>query len=167
MSDRDDRGIAGSESNGPEMRRLALAVGAAWVVPGLGHVLLGRVTRGLLFALLIWGAFGLGNPAHALGRAIHAFSLVADSLTLTGPRTSYNVGRIGGGTSINSIPFAAWMEVDMRSESPESLEHLAQAFEEAVAEGVEAESAIRREGPPLELTVDRIGNRPSGETDPS
>jgi tripeptide aminopeptidase len=114
-----------------------------------------------------WGAFGLGNPAHALGRAIHVFSLVADSLTLTGPRTSYNVGRIGGGTSINSIPFAAWMEVDMRSESPESLERLAQAFEGAVAEGVEAESAIRRDGPPLELTVDRIGNRPSGETDPS
>jgi hypothetical protein len=42
------------------MRRLALAVGAGWVIPGLGHVLVGRVTRGLLFAALIWGAFGLG-----------------------------------------------------------------------------------------------------------
>ena len=114
-----------------------------------------------------WGAFGLGNPAHGLARAIQAFSTVADSLTRTGPRTSYSVGRIGGGTSINSIPFEAWMEVDMRSESPESLERLAQAFERAVTEGVEAESAIRRNGPPLEVTVDRIGNRPSGETDPN
>lgn len=114
-----------------------------------------------------WGAFGLGNPAHALGRVIQGFSLVADSLTRSGPRTSYSVGRIGGGTSINSIPFEAWMEVDMRSESPERLERLAQAFENAVTEGVEAESAIRREGPPLEVIVDRIGNRPSGETDPN
>jgi len=114
-----------------------------------------------------WGAFGLGNPAHGLGRAIQAFSMVADSLTRSGPRTSYSVGRIGGGTSINSIPFEAWMEVDMRSESPESLERLAQAFERAVKEGVEGENAIRRDGPPLEVIVDRIGNRPSGETDPN
>ena len=68
-----------------------------------------------------WGAFGLANPAHALGRAIEHFSVGADALTQTGPRTSFNVGRIGGGTSINSVPFEAWMEVDMRSESPERL----------------------------------------------
>ncbi len=114
-----------------------------------------------------WGAFGLVNPAHGLGRALHPFARVGDSRTRSGPRTSYSVGRIGGGTSINSIPFEAWMEVDMRSESPESLERLAQAFERAVKEGVEAESAIRRDGPPLEVIVDRIGNRPSGETDPN
>jgi len=113
-----------------------------------------------------WGAFGLGNPIHALGRAIEAFTSVADPLTRTGPTTSYNVGRIGGGTSINSIPFEAWMEVDMRSESPESLGTIAAAFEEAVARAVEEENGLRREGPPLELAVDRIGDRPSGETDP-
>ena len=113
-----------------------------------------------------WGAFGLGNPAHALGRAIEAFTSVADPLTRTGPTTSYNVGRIGGGTSINSIPFEAWMEVDMRSESPESLETIAAAFEEAVARAVDEENGLRREGPPLELAVERIGTRPSGETDP-
>jgi tripeptide aminopeptidase len=114
-----------------------------------------------------WGAFGLGNPAHALGRSIEAFAVVADSLTRTGPRTSFNVGRLGGGTSINSIPYEAWMEVDMRSESPESLEVVAQAFEEAIVRGFDAENAARRDGPPLELVVDRIGNRPSGETDPN
>jgi tripeptide aminopeptidase len=113
-----------------------------------------------------WGAFGLGNPAHALGRSIEAFAVVADSLTREGPRTSFNVGRLGGGTSINSIPFEAWMEVDMRSESPESLEIVARAFEEAVARGFRAENEARRDGPPLELVLDRIGNRPSGETDP-
>lgn len=114
-----------------------------------------------------WGAFGLANPIHAMGRAIEAFSTVADSLTRSGPRTSYNVGRFGGGTSINSVPFEAWMEVDMRSESPETLEVIAGAFEESMRNGVERENRIRRDGPPLELQVDRIGNRPSGETDPS
>ena len=68
-----------------------------------------------------WGAFGLANPAHALGRGIRHFQDVADTLTRSGPRTSYNVGRMGGGTSVNAIPFEAWMEVDMRSESEESL----------------------------------------------
>lgn len=113
-----------------------------------------------------WGAFGLGNPAHALGRAIQAFAVVADSLTASGPRTSFNVGRLGGGTSINSIPFESWMEVDMRSESPESLRRIAAAFEEAMARGLAEENDARREGPPLELVVEQIGNRPSGETDP-
>jgi len=113
-----------------------------------------------------WGAFGLANPAHGLGRAIEAFTRVADSLTRTGPRTSFNVGRIGGGTSINSIPFEAWMEVDMRSESPESLEVIAEALEQTVSRAIEEENGLRREGPPLDLILDRIGDRPSGETDP-
>ena len=111
-----------------------------------------------------WGAFGLGNPAHGLGRAIEAFATAADSLTRSGPRTSFNVGRIGGGTSINSIPFEAWMEVDMRSESPESLGAIAAAFERTVTRAVERENELRRDGPPLELVMDRIGSRPSGET---
>ena len=43
-----------------ELGRLAATVAAAWAVPGLGHILLGRAQRGLLFSLLIWGSFGLG-----------------------------------------------------------------------------------------------------------
>ncbi len=114
-----------------------------------------------------WGAFGLVNPAHALGRAIELFAVVADSLTQTGPRTSFNVGRIGGGTSINSIPFEAWMEVDMRSETPESLEIISQAFLDAVTQAVEEENRFRREGPMIQVQANRIGSRPSGETDPA
>jgi len=114
-----------------------------------------------------WGAFGLGNPVHALGRAIESFAVTADSLTRSGPRTSFNVGRIGGGTSVNSIPFEAWMEVDMRSDSPQSLERIAGAFERCVQNALEEENQVRRDGPPLELTLERIGLRPSGETDPA
>jgi len=114
-----------------------------------------------------WGAFGLVNPAHALGRAIDHFSVAADSLTRSGPRTSFNVGRIGGGTSINSIPYEAWMEVDMRSESPESLDLISGMFLKAVEKAEAEENQFRRDGLPIEVEVDKIGSRPSGETDPS
>ncbi len=113
-----------------------------------------------------WGAFGLANPAHALARAVARFEDAADRLTGGGPRTSYNVGRIGGGTSVNSIPFEAWMEVDMRSESPASLERVDSALQQAVREALDEENRIRREGEPLTVSVEMIGNRPSGEIDP-
>lgn len=110
-----------------------------------------------------WGAFGMANPAHALSRAVRFFQDEADRLTRLGPPTSYNVGRIGGGTSVNAIPFESWMEVDMRSESPESLARIEQAFIDAMTRGLAGENALRREGPPLEVELDRIGDRPSGE----
>lgn len=110
-----------------------------------------------------WGAFGLPNPAHALGRAIRHFQDVADTLTRTGARTSYNVGRIGGGTSVNAIPSQAWMEVDMRSESEESLARIDAVFRDAMERALAEENALRRDGPALELELDQIGNRPSGE----
>ena len=110
-----------------------------------------------------WGAFGLGNPHHALGMAIDNFVAVADTLTRSGPRTSYNVGRIGGGTSVNSVPFESWMEVDMRSESPESLQRISDAFQDAVRQALDEANAIVRRGEPLTVEIDMIGNRPSGE----
>lgn len=113
-----------------------------------------------------WGAFGLANPAHALGRAIRHFQDVADTLTRSGPRTSYNVGRIGGGTSVNSVPFEAWMEVDMRSIDPASLDRIEAAFLDAMDRAVAEENALAREGTPLTVAKDRIGDRPSGEMDP-
>ncbi len=113
-----------------------------------------------------WGAFGLANPAHALGRSMQIFQDVADTLTRSGPRTSYNVGRIGGGTSVNSIPFEAWMEVDMRSLSPASLDRIEQVFLAAMDRAVVEENALAREGTPVRVVKDRIGDRPSGEMDP-
>jgi len=112
-----------------------------------------------------WGAFGLANPQHALGRAIAHFDVAADAITRSGPRTSYNVGRLGGGTSVNSIPFEAWMEVDMRSESPESLVRIDEAFRRSMQRAVEEANATRRSGAELTLELDMIGDRPSGEID--
>jgi acetylornithine deacetylase/succinyl-diaminopimelate desuccinylase-like protein len=68
-----------------------------------------------------WGAFGTANPHHALGRAIALFDERAPAVTSVGEKTAYNIGRIGGGTSVNSIPFESWMEVDMRSGSHSTL----------------------------------------------
>lgn len=113
-----------------------------------------------------WGAFGLANPTHALARAVHYFDEQAAELVSNGPRTSYNIGRIGGGTSVNSIPFEAWLEVDMRSVSPERLTRIDALFQETVARALTEENALRRGGDPLTVAVEKMGERPSGTTDP-
>jgi acetylornithine deacetylase/succinyl-diaminopimelate desuccinylase-like protein len=116
-----------------------------------------------------WGAFGLANPGHAIGRAIYYFDEEAAEYVSAGARTSYNVGRMGGGTSVNAIPFENWMEVDMRSESAERLAGidaiLKRAVERALRESNEAR--FRRRGDPLTVQIDKVGDRPSGVTDPA
>ncbi|MDZ4700788.1 MAG: M20/M25/M40 family metallo-hydrolase [Rhodothermales bacterium] len=111
-----------------------------------------------------WGAFGAGNPAHALGTMIHLFSEKAEPYTANGPRTSYSVGRIEGGTSVNAIPDAAWMEVDMRSVNPDRLAGIDGLLKEAVAEGLAYHNRLKRSGPELTASVESIGQRPSGAT---
>src|SRR5207253_10235895 len=68
-----------------------------------------------------YGAFGIPNPIHALGRAIAGIS---DIQVPANPKTTFNVGVITGGTSVNSIPFSATMDLDMRSETAEALDAL-------------------------------------------
>lgn len=114
-----------------------------------------------------WGAFGKGNPAHALGHAIRHFDDEASEFVADGPRTSYNVGRIGGGTSVNSIPYSNWMEVDMRSIDQERLQQIDNIFQDAVQRGLDDANRSRTEGESLTADVDMIGNRPSGEIDPA
>lgn len=108
-----------------------------------------------------YGAFGMANPIHALGRAVAAiseFQVPAD------PRTTFNVGRIGGGTSVNSIPFESWMEVDMRSVDAGALADLDRRFHEAIDRAVAAENA--RWAAPGEVTAEKtlVGDRPAGAT---
>jgi len=68
-----------------------------------------------------YGNFGIANPIHALGRAI---AKISDFEVPASPKTTFNVGRIGGGTSVNSIASEAWMEVDLRSADVGSLKTL-------------------------------------------
>jgi len=114
-----------------------------------------------------WGAFGLANPHHALGRAIAIFDENAPAVTSVGEKTSYSVGRIGGGTSVNSIPFESWMEVDMRSGNAEKLNDIDAVFRDAVEQGLQEENAGRLEGPELTVEVKRVGTRPAAQGDVS
>ncbi len=109
-----------------------------------------------------WGAFGLANPAHALSRAIYYFDLEAGDFVQTGDRTSYNVGRIGGGTSVNSIPFETWAEVDLRSENPARLELIDAILQRSVERALAEANEQRDRGEPLSVTVETLGKRPSG-----
>lgn len=109
-----------------------------------------------------WGAFGLGNPTHAMSRAITLFDDRAGEYVTAGAKTTYNIGRIGGGTSVNSIPFESWMEVDMRSMEPGRLEEIDAIFQEAMQEGLVEQNALRRAGEELTVEIEMIGNRPSG-----
>ncbi|MFK7829288.1 MAG: M20/M25/M40 family metallo-hydrolase [Congregibacter sp.] len=114
-----------------------------------------------------WGAFGLANPQHALGRAIALFDGNATAVTTIGEKTSYNVGRIGGGTSINSIPFEAWMEIDMRSGSQDKLDDIDAVLQESIQRALQAENEGRLDGPELTVDIKRVGTRPAALGDPS
>lgn len=114
-----------------------------------------------------WGAFGMANPHHAIGRAIALFDSSAPSVTREGEKTSYNIGRIGGGTSINSIPFESWMEVDMRSGSQAKLDEIDAVFQAAMEYALIEENNGRTSGPALTLEVERVGTRPAAQGDAS
>jgi acetylornithine deacetylase/succinyl-diaminopimelate desuccinylase-like protein len=107
-----------------------------------------------------YGAFGNPNPAHALGRAMAA---IADFQVPASPKTTFNVGVIEGGTSVNSIPFEASMEFDMRSESAQSLDALDAKAQRAFRAALAAENARwPKSRYKLTMQIDTIGIRPTG-----
>jgi acetylornithine deacetylase/succinyl-diaminopimelate desuccinylase-like protein len=110
-----------------------------------------------------FGAFGLANPAGALGRVI---SHIQEIQVPKQPKTTFNVGLIGGGTSVNSIPFEAWFEFDERSPDIKSLDAVDVKFKEAVQLGLDEENARWNDKGKLAVTIKPIGIRPAGQTDP-
>jgi acetylornithine deacetylase/succinyl-diaminopimelate desuccinylase-like protein len=108
-----------------------------------------------------WGDFGVVNPVHALGRVI---ARMADYRAPVEPRTTYNIGRVEGGESINVIPQSASMYVDLRSASEIELSRLEDFLLAAVNHAVIDENALRAaSGRKLQVELTIIGNRPSGE----
>jgi tripeptide aminopeptidase len=105
-----------------------------------------------------FGSFGTVSATHALGRAIAA---IADFDVPTAPRTTFNIGRVGGGTSINAIASEAWMEVDLRSADAQALRTLEARFKEAVQNAVTAENT-RWRSQALTVVVETVGQRPAG-----
>lgn len=118
-----------------------------------------------------YGVFGLVNPIHALGRAVEKISRfeVPES-----PKTTFNVGIIEGGTSINSIAHTAAMEVDMRSVGAAELDAVDAKFRVAIADAVNEENAFwatrarnpvartTNRGTPVTAEIKRVGLRPTG-----
>jgi tripeptide aminopeptidase len=108
-----------------------------------------------------YGAFGMANPIQAMGRAIAKI----DALEVPRqPKTTFNVGRVGGGTSINAIPFEAWMEVDMRSVDPAALKDLDTRFNAAVQAAVSEENARWNNRGLVSASAELVGARPAGQT---
>lgn len=115
-----------------------------------------------------WSDFGMPNPIHAISRGIAKFVRVR---VPEEPRTTFNVGEIQGGTSVNSIPYSASIKVDMRSAADAEIEKLEAALREAIANGVDEENAAARErgarsNSRLSAQFKVLGVRPGGELPP-
>ncbi len=115
-----------------------------------------------------WSDFGAPNPIIALSRAIEVFSQTPVPAT---PKTTFNVGVIRGGTSVNSIPESVSMRVDLRSTSMAEIDRLERALRLALEQAVVLENRAaaqhaHRRPQVLQSEVLEIGNRPAGELAP-
>lgn len=118
-----------------------------------------------------WSDFGAPNPIVILARAIEAFSQTPISAS---PKSTFNVGVIRGGTSVNSIPESASMRVDLRSTSTTELERLERSLRvcldrsiEAEQQAVEDRGSTHRKTHAVTSEVLVIGDRPAGELGPN
>ena len=114
-----------------------------------------------------WSDFGAPNPIVILARAIDTFTAMPVPST---PKTTFNIGVIRGGTSVNSIPESASMKVDIRSTSMAEMERLEQSLRLALNRAVEDESLaaemrspVQKRPSGVDCEVVAIGNRPAGE----
>jgi acetylornithine deacetylase/succinyl-diaminopimelate desuccinylase-like protein len=106
-----------------------------------------------------FGQFGNPNPVNALARAA---SSLAEFTVPAMPRTTFNVGRIGGGTSVNAIPADAWMEVDLRSSDRAALADLDARFLRAIDAAVAAENTRAGQPGGIRASKELVGDRPAG-----
>jgi tripeptide aminopeptidase len=109
-----------------------------------------------------WSDFGMPNPINALVRGSVRF---INTKVPTAPRTTFNLGQIEGGTSVNSIPYQAALKVDLRSENEDEITRMETALRDCVAAGVkdEMDNARDRTRGKLEWKINLIGSRPGGE----
>ena len=109
-----------------------------------------------------WSDFGMPNPINALIRGSVRF---INTKVPTNPRTTFNIGQVEGGTSVNSIPFEAKLKVDLRSEDEDEIVRMEAALRECIAAGVkdEMDNSRDRSRGKLEWKLNLIGSRPGGE----
>jgi tripeptide aminopeptidase len=108
-----------------------------------------------------WSDFGVPNPIVLLSRALARFS---DVMTPENPRTTFNIGVVHGGTSVNSIPESATARVDLRSASGEELQKLEERLRECMNEAwTEVPVAFRAGDSKVRFAIEPIGDRPAAE----
>jgi tripeptide aminopeptidase len=109
-----------------------------------------------------WSDFGIPNPINGLVRGSVRF---ITTRVPSAPRTTFNLGQIEGGTSVNSVPHEARLKVDLRSESEDELTRLETALRECITAGIrdEMEASRDRSKGKLEWKLETLGNRPGGE----
>jgi tripeptide aminopeptidase len=109
-----------------------------------------------------WAAYGVANPVHAAARAA---ARIADLRVRGAGRTTLSVSRIGGGMAVNAIPEDAWFEIDVRSTARDVIHRVDRELRAIARAACVSENEARVSGtPPLEMTVEQIGDRPGGET---
>jgi len=143
--------------------RLADRVGACVVLEGMG---LGRIVHMGLgsrrYRVVVTAPGGHSWSAFGSPSAVHLLVQIAEKLTRldvpSHPRTTFNIGRIGGGTSINTIAESAWLELDLRSEEASALQHTIEQVTNIVRRF--QTPAMKRQG--VQVAMERIGNRPTG-----
>lgn len=114
-----------------------------------------------------WSDFGVVNPVVVLARAIEMF---ARTTVPSSPKTTFNIGHIEGGTSVNSIPQSASMKVDIRSAAAEQIDRLERALHEALERSIVAEPRHAYGGRAhsgISVDVDVIGDRPAARLSPN
>ncbi len=104
-----------------------------------------------------WSDYGVGNPVHALCRAV---ALFAETRLEGTPKSAFNVGLIEGGSSVNAIAQAARAKVDIRSESNEKMDELVDMLSAAVDRARDVENQ-RATGGKVTGKVKEIGSRPA------
>jgi len=108
-----------------------------------------------------YAAFGTPNPIHAMGRAIEK---IAQLNVPAQPKTTFSVGRVSGGTSVNAIASECWMEVDLRSAGAGELAALTEKFQRAVDSAVREENARWTSASRVTVKMELVGDRPAGRT---
>jgi acetylornithine deacetylase/succinyl-diaminopimelate desuccinylase-like protein len=104
-----------------------------------------------------WSDYGVGNPIHALCRAV---ALFAETRLDSGPKSSVNVGLIEGGSGVNAIAQAARCKVDIRSESNARMDQLVELLSSAVERARDLENQ-RQSGGRVTVKTREIGSRPA------
>jgi len=163
------------EGNLSGMRYLCRAAGLAGKVraflvldgPGAEHITC-RALVSRRFELAVtgpgghsWSDYGVGNPVHALSRAVALFAEHVAHWNGGGPRSSFNFGTMEGGASVNSIPTLARAKVDLRSESESRVEEMSALLTGSFERAVETENDRARAGK-VTARVREIGFRPGG-----